>query len=175
MGFKFHWCSFNSFESAINWLYDTWGNIDIGPIFEKAVLYIERKYLIYDERDWKSTIHLNVELSNMRFLLKEAIINELPSTIPWLDEKRKAIIPIPNEIPKLKIMARGPIAIGLTKCNIYSDDLPLNGNKSEIWNINNNEVRRNIMYCQQICQQIDSKWYDLAIKYTINKLKQHEL
>jgi hypothetical protein len=171
LGFKFHWCSFNSFESAINWLYDTWGNIDIGPIFEKAVLYIERKYLIYDERDWKSTIHLNVELSNMRFLLKEAIINELPSTIPWLDEKRKAIIPIPNEIPKLKIMARGPIAIGLTKCNIYSDDLPLNGNKSEIWNINNNEVRRNIMYCQQI----DSNWYDLAIKYTINKLKQHEL
>ncbi|MBL0049692.1 MAG: hypothetical protein IPP32_16540 [Bacteroidetes bacterium] len=171
LGFKFHWCSFNSFELAINWLYDTWANLPITDIFAKANLFLDSKFLNFDKNDWKFNLHLNSEISSMRARLGENIINELPTKYPWIKEDRKAIIPFPNEIPKLKIMARSPIAIGLTKCDVYISDLPLNENKLDLWNLNNHGVRRNIIYSQQI----DPTWYDIAITYTINKLNQNEL
>ena len=171
LGFKFHWCSFNSFELAINWLYDTWSNLSIADIFAKANLFLDSKFLNFDKNDWKFNLHLNSEINSMRARLGENIINELPTKYPWIKEDRKAIMPFPDEVPKLKIMARSPIAIGLTKCDVYSGDLPLNENKLDLWNLNNHGVRRNIIYSQQI----DPIWYDIAITYTINKLNQNEL
>jgi hypothetical protein len=168
LGFKFHWCSFETFESAVNWIFEIWSNINIGDILERAKLYLEPKYLNFDKKDWKCSPHLNTEISSMRARLGETIINELPQKIPWLKELRKHIIPFPNEIPKLKIMARCPFTIGLSKLNLYTKDLNETEGKHDIWNLNNHEVRRNIIYCQQI----DPEWYDLALKYTIfNNIK----
>jgi hypothetical protein len=171
LGFKFHWCSFNSFELAINWLYDTWDKLVITDIFTKANSFLDSKYLQFDENDWKFGLHLNTQINHMRGRLGENIISELPTKCPWIKEERKAIMPFPNEIPKLKIMARCPIVIGLIKCDVYTSDLPLTENKLDLWNLNNYGIRRNIIYCQQL----DPTWYDLAITYIINKLNQNEL
>jgi len=167
LGFRFHWCSYNSIESAINWIFAAWPNLQIADIFTKAQLHLEAKYLNYDESDWEINTHLNTDINNMRARLGEAIINELPFRKPWLKEESKNLIPFPNEIPKLKIMARCPVAIGLMKRDFYSRDLPVNDYKFDIWDSNNHEVRRNIIYCQQL----DPEWYELAVTYTINKLK----
>ncbi|MBK7038244.1 MAG: hypothetical protein IPH42_18440 [Bacteroidetes bacterium] len=167
LGFRFHWCSYNSIGSAVDWTLIAWPEVGIDNILRKANLHLETKYLHFNKNDWEIVTPINSEINNMRARLGEAIINELPSRRPWLKEERKGIIPFPNEIPKLKIMARCPIAIGLIKCDIYSSELPVNDNKFDIWDHNNHEVRRNIIYCQQL----DPEWYELAVTYTINKLK----
>jgi len=166
LGFRFHWCSFESIQKNIIPIIDNYGNDVIGSILEKSSLIIDRKFLMFNNNNLKMPegFHLNTSMNSMRQRLGESVINELPHWRPFISENRKTIISIDNK--KLKIMARCPIAIALVKLNLYESELPNGGNTFDLWNLNNQEIRRNIIYCENL----DVEWYDLAITYAINQI-----
>lgn len=166
LGFRFHWCSFESIQKNFNSIIDNHGNDAIGLILEKSSLIIDRKFLMFNNNNWKMPegFHLNTSMNSMRQRLGESVINELPHWRPFIPETRKTIIPIDNK--KLKIMTRCPIAIALVKLNLYESELPNGGKILDLWHLNNHEIRRNIIYCENL----DNQWYDLAITYAINQI-----
>lgn len=143
LGFRFHWCAFESIQKNFNSIIDNYGNDVIGSILEKSSLIIDRKFLMFNNNDWKMPegFHLKTSMNSMRQRLGESVINELPYSRPFIIEGRKAVIPVENK--KLKIMVRCPTAIALVKLNIYESELPNGGKIVDLWHLNNQEIRRN--------------------------------
>jgi hypothetical protein len=166
LGFRFNWCAFKSFEKAFDSTIDICGIDTISSILEKSSLIVEPKFLMFNNNDWKmpERFHLKTSMNDMRSRLGESVIDELPHWRPFITENRKTIIPIDNK--NLKIMARCPIAIALVKLNLYVSELPNLGSTVDLWHLNNQEIRRNIIYCENL----DVKWYNLAITYAINQI-----
>ncbi|MDP1815435.1 MAG: hypothetical protein Q8K92_13385 [Leadbetterella sp.] len=167
LGFKFYWCSFDSFGSAVAWVEKTW-TVDYKFLFETAATHVKSHHLHYNDNDWVFDGTINDPLRKMRGRLGDIVLRELPRRWPWLPEERKNIIQITDNMPVgLKVMARCPISIGLSKLNLYSKALPEGDKVHDIWHFENHEVRRNIIYCEEL----DKNWFDFAIKYTIHKTK----
>lgn len=172
LGFRFQWCAFQSFEAAFNNVIEKYGSEIISSILQRAILVIERKFLMWERNSLNlpDGFHLRTEISKMRARLGPAVISELPEKYPYISWERKNIIDTSHiDIRKIDIMAFCPIAIGLIKLNIYTQELPKNTLMIDIWHMNNNIVRRNIMYCENL----DPLWYDLALKHTLIKLTTH--
>lgn len=165
LAFRFYWCSFESIEDGIKWTINHFGEEYFHTILERALIVIEPKFLSFQEAQFKinTNFHLKTAINKMREKLGEAVIGELPDRRPLIIKTRKTVIQIDHE--KLKIMARCPIAIALLKLNLYETELPAGGNANDIWHFNNHEIRRNMMYCENL----DTEWNDMAITYAINK------
>ncbi len=166
LAFRFYWCAFESIEAGFNWTTSYYGEEYLATILDKAKLVIEPKFLSFQPSEWKITegFHLKTAINNMRGKLGESVIGELPHRRPFIIKSRKFIIQIEHE--NLKIMARCPITIALLKLNLYESELPDGGNAYDIWHFNNHEVRRNMMYCENL----DPEWNDLAITYAFNQI-----
>ena len=166
LGFRFNWVSYDSFIEAFNWITDSYGlnPADFSIISEIATQYVDAKYLFREGMDVKlpQDFLLNREIVNMRARLGEKVINELPIYRPWLSKEQKQIIVIDNE--RLKIIVRTPITVALMKVNQY--ETPKESRFLNIWHPNNYEIRRNMMYCENL----DKEWFSLAVNYTLKKI-----
>ncbi|MFD3409039.1 hypothetical protein SKC37_10250 [Aquirufa sp. HETE-83D] len=164
LGFKFHWCSFESIEDEISSILELIGFEKLGFIMERVSLIMRLHYFQVTHPEWRKQLAPIIPTINqMRRNLGEAVINELPRKYPWISDQRKKIIQLndPNVSNRLKIMFRVPITVALLKLNLYKNELPTTGNVSDLWHLNNHEVRRNMMYCENL----DPTWYDFAISY----------
>jgi hemerythrin superfamily protein len=166
LGFKFYWCSFDSFSSADRWVGETWP-VDLILLIERAGTHVKTQHLNYNPNDWVFNGSINSEITNMRARLNHTVLTELPKRYPWLSEESKQIITITNDMPyRLKVMARSPITIGLCKLNLYNEQLPEGDKVHDLWHFENHEIRRNIIYCEEL----DKNWFDIAVKYTIKEI-----
>ena len=166
LGFKFYWCSFVSFSSAVWWVSKTWP-VDFNRLIERAGTHVKTQHLNYNPNDWVFNGSINSEITNMRARLNHTVLTELPKRYPWLSEESKQIITITNDMPyRLKVMARSPITIGLCKLNLYNEQLPEGDKVHDLWHFENHEIRRNIIYCEEL----DKNWFDIAVKYTIKEI-----
>ncbi len=169
LGFKFHWCSFDSIDIAINWMIDAIGVGKLHFILEMILCIMRPKYFKINHSDWGKTLKpIKPSINNMRMLLGETVINELPKNCPWISEQRKYIITLdePNISNRLKIMFRVPIIVALLKLNNYKSELPAREHIYDLWHLNNHEVRRNMIYCENL----DPDWYDFAVSYAKQRI-----
>jgi hypothetical protein len=164
LGFKFHWCSFESIEDEISSILELIGFEKSEFIMERISLIMRPHYIQATHPEWKKQLGpIFLTIKQMRRNLGKAVINELPRKYPWISEQRKEIILLndPNVSKRLIIMFRVPITVALLKLNLYKNELPTTGNVSDLWHLNNHEVRRNMMYCENL----DTAWYDFAVSY----------
>jgi len=164
LGFKFHWCSFESIEDEISSIFELIGNDKLEFIIERVSLIMRPHYIQARHPEWNKQLDPIIPtIDKMRRNLGESVINELPESCPKMSEERKAIIQLinPNVPSRLKIMFRVPITVALLKLDKYKNELPTTENIVDLWHLNNHMVRRNMMYCENL----DPIWYDFAVSY----------
>lgn len=171
LGFCFHWIPKDDWAKAIDWICDSFPNEELLPVIGNNILDLIKdndpmiwfdKIADYSVNNNSYTIEgfmRNVEVSRMRQLLNEKVMNELPKTCPKVPDNFKHILPVDSSNAIVKLLLKVPMAVALSISgidkNIWGDD-----EKSKI-------IRRNIQYAQWVAPE----WYCKAIVYCLSKLK----
>lgn len=174
LGFCFHWISKNNWINAINWVkesFDFSENSEELKLLEESILallsnsepieYFDKiaDYLTNNKIHQLNGFHLNSEISFLRQILGEKVLNELPIVCPKIQEESKNILPVTKETALVKILLKVPLAVALS----------ITGKDESIWSDKEEfeTIRRNIQYCQWIAPN----WYGKAILYCLSKLQ----
>jgi hypothetical protein len=168
IGFAFHWVCKNDWNKAMEWI-GCFNNGELLQCISAAVRFLYEdiftndnsiqilNFIIQDDAlILNENFHLNRKVNEMRSSLGARVLSELPSQSPKIPEKYKSILPVNSDNANVKILLKAPLSIALS---IYGKD-------DEVWRPNNENIRRNIKYCQQL----NPEWYSQAINYCLNKL-----
>jgi hypothetical protein len=168
LGFCFHWINKEHWYQAMEWLAnDTdpclmmefftavkchFYNINPVQQFEKTA-----NYVLQDTKPKIETgFHLNGRINLLRGSLGGKVLTELPRQSPRVPEIYKEIIPVGNDTAAIKVLLKSPLSVALS----------ISGKDEGLWGQENENIRRNVKYSQQL----DPKWYGEAINYALSKL-----
>jgi hypothetical protein len=168
IGFSFHWIRKEDWAAALEW-------IGCFENKEQNVLVIAgiRKYfnqlvpsILFDSicnyvlQDVKPKVspgyHVNTKVADLRSSLGEKVLSQLPNKCPEVPDEYKGILPVTDANYSVKILLRSPVAVALS----------ISGQNDSLWGIENENIRRNVKYCQQL----DSSWYSDSICYCLTKI-----
>jgi hypothetical protein len=173
LGFSFHWINKEHWVKALEWVECLLSAKDIdenrGLICGNINSYFNNLYPTSNFRKLSKYIFnndanfaiqgfaLNSKISSLRSSLGERVLTQLPTKCPKIQEVYKPIIPVSEDTKIIKLLLKSPLAVALS----------ISGKDENIWDENNEEVRRYIRYSQQL----NPEWYSEAIVYSLSKLK----
>lgn len=173
LGFSFHWINKEDWVKALEWVECLLSAKDIdenrGLICGNINSYFNNLYPTSNFRKLSKYIFnndanfaiqgfaLNSKISSLRSSLGERVLTQLPTKCPKIQEVYKPIIPVSEDTKIIKLLLKSPLAVALS----------ISGKDENIWDENNEEVRRYIRYSQHL----NPEWYSEAIVYSLSKLK----
>jgi hypothetical protein len=169
LGISFHWISKVNWAETIEWM-----GCYTDPSLLSLVSAGIRKYFSeqypalhfeavcqYIFTDIRPTIaasyHLKAKVALLRSMLGDRVLNQLPSKCPKIPEQYKELMPVDESNASVKILLKSPVAVALSVVGL--DD--------SLWAPDNDIVRRNVKYSQQL----DPSWYSEAICYCLHKIQ----
>lgn len=178
LGFRFQWSSFDEFTRWIDFAINLYSNNDPTSLYkiivEKVRFYPGLKFIFFEDKNWKLSddFHLNTKILKLRSDLGDEVISELPFYPElFLNDKRKNIISQkmdnPNIEDKFKIILRTPVVVALSKLKMYQDEISNDPYFKLFWHLDNNLMRRNMIYCEEK----NPEWFNIALSYSINRIK----
>ncbi len=182
IGFSALWTPYTFWGDAINWILGFYGGygVDFGIISSKYVeilssetLFEVVNKLINEDNKENSNFHLNTEINKLRTNLGIRALEDLPINSK-IKVDNKEIIPTNSSNFQVKPLLKSPVAIAESILN----------KTAVLWgySIEKDDVRRLILYCEQIETEREdielgnviysvSNWFKMATAYTIKKLE----
>lgn len=168
LGFSFHWINKNHWYLAMDWLCnDTdpelilqlskavkshFDNLNPNQQFSKV-----SNYVLQDSNPKIDLgYHLNGRINQLRGALGVKVLTELPKKCPKVPDYYKSIIPVNNDTEAIKVLLRSPLSVALS----------IAGKDEGLWGKENENIRRNVKYSQQL----DPQWYCEAVNYALSKI-----
>ena len=168
LGFCFHWINKNDWAKAMEWVGchtndDLMALVSLGVIsflgdlhpsnfFSRISDYVTRNII----PQMQTGYHLHRRIIELRASLGAKVLLELPKVCPKIPEEYKEIIGVNKENANVKILLKSPVAVALS----------MTGKDETLWNQQNDVIRRNVIYTQQL----NPDWYSEAIIYCLNKI-----
>jgi hypothetical protein len=169
LGLSFHWINKKDWGKAMEWV-GCHTNTDLMALVSLGVksffddLYPNNYFSKISEYIMQDMIpkiptgyFLRGKITNLRASLGVKVLNELPKECPKIQEEYKEIIGVNEENRNVKILLKSPLAVALS----------ITGKDETLWNEQNEYIRRNVIYSQQL----NPEWYSEAIIYCLNKIK----
>jgi hypothetical protein len=168
LGFSFHWINRDHWSQAMEWLCNDsdpelilllstavkahFDNLNPNHQFSKI-----SNYVLQDSKPKiEPGYHLNGRINQLRGSLGVKVLTELPEKCPKVPEIYKAIIPVCRDTAAIKILLKSPLSVALS----------IGGKCDGLWGSENENIRRNVKYSQQL----DPEWYGEAINYALSKI-----
>lgn len=168
LGFSFHWINRDHWHQAMEWLCNDndselilllstavkahFDNLNPNHQFSKV-----SNYVLQDSKPKiEPGYHLNGRINQLRGSLGIKVLTELPEKCPKVPEIYKAIIPVSKDTAAIKILLKSPLSVALS----------IGGKSEGLWGPENENIRRNVKYSQQL----DPEWYGEAINYALSKI-----
>jgi len=168
IGLSFHWIWKEDWAAALEWIgcfenkeqnvlviagIRKYFNQLLPTIFFETIC----NYILQDTKPKVSTgYHVNAKVADLRSSLGEKVLSQLPTKCPEIPDAYKDILPVTEANYNVKILLRSPVAVALA----------ISGQTESLWGIQNENIRRNVKYCQQL----DPSWYSESICYCITKI-----
>lgn len=166
IGFSFHWINKNDWYNAMTWIGGD-DNLELFPaLITKLKGYFNSLYpidnfsLIFSFINGNSIprkeIAIQQEILNIRQILGERVLQELPRKYPRISSEHRHILPVPENAQNIEVLLISPLAVALS----------IAGKSDNIWRDDYEFIRRNIKYCQDI----NPEWYSKAICYSLSRI-----
>jgi len=168
IGFSFHWIKKEDWAAAFEWIgcfenkeqnvlviagIKKYFNQLIPTIFFETIC----NYILQDAKPKVSPgYHVNSKVADLRSSLGEKVLSQLPNKCPEIPDAYKDILPVTAVNYSVKILLRSPVAVALS----------ISGQTESLWGTENENIRRNVKYCQQL----DPSWYSESICYCLTKI-----
>jgi hypothetical protein len=168
LGLSFHWINKNDWGTAMEWV-GCHTNTDLMALVSSGIksffddlypsnLFLKiSNYVTQNIRpQMQSDYHLHRRIIELRASLGAKVLSELPNACPKIPEEYKNIIGVNGENANVKILLKSPLAVALS----------ITGKDETLWNEQNEYIRRNVIYSQQL----NPEWYSEAIIYCLTKI-----
>jgi len=160
LGFCFHWIKKEDWEIALTELVEHYNNQYFEQIFGLISLYMRENgfddiFKIINGENIKKVNILNTDIRDVRALLGERVLKELPHMTPKITKEYN--IPINEHLP-VKLLLRAPIAV--------AESINDTQNAYPIWagDDQRESIRRNIQYSQYLNSEFYSRVIIHALK-----------
>ncbi|MRT17522.1 hypothetical protein F3C99_11205 [Vitellibacter sp. q18] len=164
LGFCFHWIKKNDWSDTLDEMSEIYGMNYYNSFFGLLNNYLRENELFEISGIFSSSLKntgfvTNAALQEVRQLLGEKVLNELPSESPFIESNYK--FPIDRH-PQIRLLLQAPIAVAESIADIQHQFPIWGGNeKREI-------IRRNIQYVQYLDRQhLNSSFYNKIICQTL--------
>lgn len=168
LGLSFHWLGKDDWGRTMEWM-GCYGDPSLFALVSAGI----RKYFCeqypaqyfeavcqYIFTDTKPSVaqgyHLRAKVAQLRSMLGERVLSQLPSRCPKIPDQYKELLPVDESNASVKILLKSPAAVALSIAGL--DD--------SLWELDNEIVRRNVKYSQHL----DPSWYSEAICYCLYKI-----
>ena len=169
LGFLFHWINKDNWIMAMEWIgcytdADLMASVSLGVksflddlypsnLFSKISNYVTQNI----RPQMQLGYHLHQRITELRASLGAKVLSELPNACPKIPEEYKNIIGVNEGNANVKILLKSPLAVALS----------ITGKDETLWNEQNEYIRRNVIYSQQL----NPEWYSEAVIYCLTKIK----